>query len=145
MNRREPKGALEAAGVSRYNCRIEGFQSPATSLGEFVMEARGEGWVVYGFDRGEEVDTRHFDTEGEAARYMLAELTRPTPTRPPFTPEEERRARDLQAQTSEQMEAELRRRGFSAEEALRNFPDPAREMREARGRRQRAEQTDDSS
>ncbi len=100
MNCLELEEALEERGVKPHRYYIVGVTRRSLSgNGELVLDHDGTRWMTYGYDRGDEVDRRYFDTEEEACDYLFGEMTKPPrPKGPPLTPEQEERARRLQAE-----------------------------------------------
>jgi hypothetical protein len=74
MDREELKKVLDKEGVKPVYYSLNGL-SGGPYNGAIILEKEGNKWLYYYFERGSKHSLQYFNTEDEACRYMLQELT----------------------------------------------------------------------
>ncbi len=80
MNREELKVILNKAG--KYYVNIYGLKAyskhgleRALDDDQYVLDKERTKWIVYFYEKGQNIDQKTFDGEGEACRYLLKWIT----------------------------------------------------------------------
>ena len=84
MNIEELKKALDEEGVKPIYYSLNGIrevQEVGAAIGAHILEKKGKKWMCYFYERRGKFDVKYFDTEDEACKYMLEQLTSDPTTR----------------------------------------------------------------
>ena len=79
MNIEELKKALDKEGVKPFYYSLNGITEDKD--GALILEKKGKKWMCYFYERRGKFDVKYFDTEDEACKYMLEQLTSDPTTR----------------------------------------------------------------